>query len=43
MVRNRFKHRMLDISLEYCAHLSDGRAVKHTTLYTMGVAASGSD
>ena len=37
MVRNRFKHRFLDISLEYRAQLSDGRVVQHTTMYTMSV------
>ena len=39
MARNKGKHRMLDISLEYSAQLNNGRTVKHTTIYTMGVAA----
>jgi protein arginine N-methyltransferase 3 len=42
MARNKVKHRMLDISLEYSAQLNNGRTIKHTTIYTMGVAA-GSD
>ena len=41
MVRNRFKHRFLDISLEYQAQLGDGRVVKHTNMYTMSVGGGG--
>ncbi|KAG1666582.1 hypothetical protein FOA52_000549 [Chlamydomonas sp. UWO 241] len=37
MVRNRHKHRFLDISLEYSAQLSDGTTVSHTSLYSMSV------
>ena len=37
MVRNRSKHRSLDISLEYKAVLSDGRVVQHTAIYAMNV------
>lgn len=37
MVRNKLRHRNLDISLEYGAELSDGRAVSHTALYSMSV------
>ena len=41
MVRNRFKHRFLDISLEYQAQLGSGRKVKHTNMYTMCVGGGG--
>jgi protein arginine N-methyltransferase 3 len=37
MVRDKRKHRSLDISLEYKAELSDGTVIQKTTLYTMSV------
>jgi protein arginine N-methyltransferase 3 len=41
MVRNRFKHRFLDISLEYKATLGGGKQVHQTAMYSMSV--SGKD
>jgi hypothetical protein len=37
MVRNKLKHRFLDISLECRAELSDGSFIEFTSVYSLSV------